>query len=286
MKFLKLNQMPALEFSSAGNLLNDNRFLHSDRCLNTFVLLIGNEGELYISQDGEQHVLSKDQFLILFPGLRHFGYRESEGLLNYYWCHFYIRGCDFRISEQDEPVSYAAFESGNFFLPEFGNCFSPNKIHLLFRQLIDTSRKPGAQHINDLFITLLLTELAYSVVQESAEKHNPVNPSINRITDYIMQNYNQPISIGMLAEKYGYNPNYLSTLFKKCTGMSPVTYINHVRIDVAKSLLLNSSNSIHSIANQVGFSDDKYFMKAFKTFENTTPTKYRNTYSDTHINSK
>jgi len=48
--------------------------------------------------------------------------------------------------------------------------------------------------------------------------------------------------------------------------------------------LLNSSFSISEIAKQVGFNDDKHFMKLFETFEDVTPTQYRNAYFIKNLN--
>ena len=273
------------EFCSAGNLVNDSGFLHGDRCLTTFVLLVGNEGDLYIAQGDQTHVLKKGKYLLLFPGLRHFGVRPSEGMLNYYWCHFYIaNSCPYTLEDMDHPISPEADPA--FCLPELGDCLSHEKTSLLFRQLIDVSRTPGTQRIKDLTITLILSDLAhnYALQKDEAEHLHNDSPIINKVVDFIKHNYAQPINIDLLSKRFNYNGSYLSMLFKKCTGVPLVTYINHTRIDAAKSLLLNSSNSVSCIASQVGFNDEKYFMRSFKAAEGTTPTRYRNLYSYMHIN--
>lgn len=279
MIFLKIQNQSKLKFSSAGNLVNNGGFLHIDRCLDTFVLLVVNTGELYISQNGELRTLRKNQYIVLYPGMRHFGFRPSDGNLNYYWCHFSIP------KENYALLNASAENEDHTLLPEYGECLAPEKVSLQFRHLIDLSLHTDTVHIKDLAISLLIAELMddYALHQQK-ENHGSNPPNIIRIVDYIEHNYTQNISTKTLSAKFGYNPNYLSMLFRKCIGLPLTHYINQVRINAAKSLLLNSSNTIKAIAMQVGYVDEKYFMKVFKTFEQTTPTRFRNLYAHTHTN--
>ena len=112
------------------------------------------------------------------------------------------------------------------------------------------------------------------------------NPCVERIMDYVAHNYHTRLSTTGLAQMVGYNPNYLSTLFKRSTGVSMTHFINQTRIDAAKELLLSSSYTVHSIASQVGFCDEKHFMKLFRQHEGMTASAYRNVYGKIHINSR
>lgn len=66
-----------LSFVSAGNLKNKDGFLHSDRQIDTFVLLFCKEGQLCIAQEERKYALSPNQYLLLFPGMRHYGYGKN-----------------------------------------------------------------------------------------------------------------------------------------------------------------------------------------------------------------
>ena len=118
------------------------------------------------------------------------------------------------------------------------------------------------------------------------KKAQQLGPNLTKIVEYIADHYALDMNVGKIAERFGYNPNYLSSTFKKATGQSLLRYIHQTRIDAAKILLLNSSNSIKFIAAQVGIDDEKYFMKLFRDYENTTPTKFRNMYFHNHINKR
>jgi YesN/AraC family two-component response regulator len=283
------------QFASAGNLINNGGFLHGDRCLDTFVLLVGNAGKLHIVQNNKEHTLCKDQFMILFPGYRHFGYKKSEEQLKYYWCHFYIKPEQYQIIQDNiptEPLTGTLSSHDSEYislLPEYGDCLHPERVHLQFRHLIDNSRtQPRLASMLDFSISLLVLEILHMYALSAEQKRSAQRMSAlsSSVIDYVNHNYTSNISVAQLANKMGYNANYLSTTFKKKTGYSLLHYINIKRINAAKDLLLNSSNSIKFIADQVGFSDEKHFMKLFRSMENTTPTKYRNAYLQNHVNTK
>ena len=87
-----------------------------------------------------------------------------------------------------------------------------------------------------------------------------------------------------MASQFNYNADYLTQIFKAQTGYCVCGYINLMRINEAKSLLINSDTKIADIAHMCGFSDEKYFMKQFKKFESVTPTQYRQSYFRMHFN--
>jgi YesN/AraC family two-component response regulator len=91
------------------------------------------------------------------------------------------------------------------------------------------------------------------------------------------------MSMGEIARIFSYNPDYLSTAFRKYTGCPLMKYISMVRISSAKKMLLNTGDEIKEIAYKVGFDDEKAFMKRFKQFEDITPTTYRQAFNRAKI---
>ncbi|MNY74541.1 HTH-type transcriptional activator RhaR [compost metagenome] len=69
--------------------------------------------------------------------------------------------------------------------------------------------------------------------------------------------------------------DYLSTVFRKKTGLTPVVYLQNIRIEQAKRLLLHSKLNVEEIAFQTGFADDAYFIKVFKRMVGQTPSSFR-----------
>lgn len=82
-------------------------------------------------------------------------------------------------------------------------------------------------------------------------------------------------SVQYFAEKVHLSANYLSDVLKKETGRSAKDHINDFLIKKAKSMLVNSGDSISEIAYALGFNYPHYFSRLFKTKTGVTPNKYR-----------
>lgn len=101
------------------------------------------------------------------------------------------------------------------------------------------------------------------------------NKGIQKVKSYIKDHYTEKIGLNDLAQHVGYNPSYLSTLFKKHEGVPPLDYLNITRINQAKIFLAASDFSISDIAMMVGFNSVSYFNHMFKSTVNQTPGEYR-----------
>ena len=281
-----------LSFIQAGNLVNGDSFKHSRRNLDFFVLLAGIEGTLYISQDDERYTLGPGEFMILMPGHAHEGYRSSEGRLSYFWCHFRA-GDTYQLVDESgvkqylESLERSGLPKDIYLLPEHGVFANTNRISLEFRQLIDFSmQKPYSNAMLDYAASLLAMDLTQEYLQQN-EKHTVMTRSFCSMIDlqeYIRLHYQEALSVPRLAEQFGYNSNYLSTVYKRATGESLIHYINQTRIAAAKTLLLDTKDSITTISSRVGYSDSKYFIRIFRQMTDMTPAMFRNVYFRKYIN--
>ena len=100
--------------------------------------------------------------------------------------------------------------------------------------------------------------------------------ALERALEHIRKNIYKDIPINELCEAAGVSRGVLFKLFANNVGMTPVHYINRLKIDLAKSYLESSPTmSIENIALEVGFASTSYFIETFKKYENITPAKYR-----------
>jgi len=99
--------------------------------------------------------------------------------------------------------------------------------------------------------------------------------AVYKVLEYIKTNYRQHMSLEEIAASTYLSKTYLSSLFKKETNYSISEYINIVRIERSKALLVEENISIIEIANLCGFEDQSYFTKVFKNIVGITPKKYR-----------
>lgn len=119
-----------------------------------------------------------------------------------------------------------------------------------------------------------MEELIEKLVKESSNNSNK-NVLLEKARNFIRQNYKQPISLQDVANYLERNPDYLSSLFKKETGSSFSEYLNNLRIKKAQHLLSSTSLYTYEVAEQVGYTDFRYFTKIFKKITGLTPSDYR-----------
>ncbi|MEK8129134.1 AraC family transcriptional regulator [Paenibacillus filicis] len=98
--------------------------------------------------------------------------------------------------------------------------------------------------------------------------------SLVEIREFMDQHYNEPLSIGQLAEMANISPKYFVDLFKKTYGQSAMDYITDLRINRAKRYLAESGDRLRDIALKVGYSDEFYFSRKFKKEVGMTPSDF------------
>ncbi|UNK19921.1 AraC family transcriptional regulator [Paenibacillus sp. N3/727] len=128
------------------------------------------------------------------------------------------------------------------------------------------------------FLHLIWAEIMNCATQPS--RLTVVEPQVQRtvkqMINYMTSQYAHPVSIEQMCVSLGYNRAYLSRIFKKETGISPVTYLLKLRIDQAKRLLRERPElSVEQISSSVGLTDPLYFSRQFKRFCGQSPTSYR-----------
>ena len=103
-------------------------------------------------------------------------------------------------------------------------------------------------------------------------KHSDV---VYKCIDYIKQNFDRKITLDDIAVYVSLSRSYLSKLFKDETGYSLFSYINHIRIEKSKELLLDDTISLVDVAGLCGFEDQSYFTKVFKKETGISPKRFR-----------
>ena len=108
------------------------------------------------------------------------------------------------------------------------------------------------------------------------EKTPQWHETVVKISDYIRSNLADPqLSVEMIAQKEGYSTNYIRTMFKTYVGVSITDTIRQQRIEMACSLLRNTTAPITEIAEQSGFTNRTSFFTTFKNAMGVTPNEYR-----------
>lgn len=95
------------------------------------------------------------------------------------------------------------------------------------------------------------------------------------ITSHINKHYDAKLTLETLAEVGHGSPYHLHRTFKKLTGLTPVEYIQQLRIKKAKEYLCHSTKTIANIGIEIGIPNQSYFITLFKKKTGQTPIEYR-----------
>ncbi|MDR0708506.1 MAG: response regulator [Spirochaetaceae bacterium] len=97
---------------------------------------------------------------------------------------------------------------------------------------------------------------------------------IDSVKRYVTENFHRPVSLNKAAEHLAISSGYLSSLFKRCTGLCFVDYVTRVKISEAEKLLLSGRYRVGEIAEMVGYEDAGYFSKIFRKITGFSPKEY------------
>ena len=101
---------------------------------------------------------------------------------------------------------------------------------------------------------------------------------IHKAMIYTREHMDQDLTLEDVLHLCGMSRSYFSRSFKKITGETYVTYLNNMRIQSAKSYLIETNQPVYWVATQVGYSDEHYFGRVFKDKTGKTPKQYREKY--------
>lgn len=104
------------------------------------------------------------------------------------------------------------------------------------------------------------------------------------LVDYVDHHFMNPMSEKELCLLLNITPQHLSRITRTCCGMTPIEYINHVRITKARAYLESTNLNGHEIAKRCGYENNNYFWKIFKKISGMTPGEYRKRYK--HMDTK
>lgn len=147
-------------------------------------------------------------------------------------------------------------------------------LNILLREV--QHKQSGYEVISRNIIEIIIAKIrrAKNVkVEKNAPKR--MNQSVAFVKHYMNQNFRDPITLDLLAKIGNINKYYLVHIFKENIGISPIGYLNEVRIKEAKALLENTDVTLAEIASISGFSSQSFFSQVFKRETGKTPSQYR-----------
>jgi AraC-like DNA-binding protein len=122
----------------------------------------------------------------------------------------------------------------------------------------------------------LINRIYCQLINSRNNAYSKSNEIFTKAVELILQHYKEPdFNVESLADRLNITTVHLRRVFSHNTSLSPINYINDIRLDQAKILLKTSNLTIGEIALSLGFTDQFHFSKSFKSSMGISPTEYR-----------
>lgn len=252
-------------------------------------LVIGGEG-VHHSQAGRQRLRFGDAIL-LRPGVWH-EYEDCEDLIVYNCCFSadLVRR-ELAWTREDPLLGYllwtgpfSAQRRGVLSTHLEGETLAEARRHLDgLRSLRD---QPLGRHRGDLigWLSLYLSCLARTVAERD-DLHEQTHPAVLDAMRLLEADPARQWTLTDLAQALHLAPGYLVRLFKSATGLPPMAYLSRHRVELAAVQLLHTDLPVSRIGESVGWPDQNYFARRFKSHFGLSASTYRQRFNTPKISS-
>lgn len=232
----------------------------------------GGQCEIYWREGGSQkkQPLKKGQFAVLPSQTPHMLYVPREGRCD-------ILNLELNLSDEgvrcgDLAAAGLNFLSGSTLFAE-DTASVGSTIKKLHEELGSAEFNAGSR----LQISALLAQLLVMIARVSRPNESDGSYIINKAMKFIEREYPNGISSRDVAQNMKLHPVYLERQFKKHTGRSVLEHINHLRVERAKQLILNTPLPLIDVGTECGFNTRQNFYETFKKYSGCSPSDYRRT---------
>ena len=223
--------------------------------------IVEGQGEFFVN--GASYLLKQGQGFLIEPDYLTTYTSDQEHPWTYVWLGFSgpeVKGILNTIGlSQDSPIFTCAPEQH---LEQY-------VMDMLEHNYATTSDLYRRQAMMLLFFSALAQTRREAVAEQSE------NAYVTQAIRYIQDCYHEPLRVEDIARYVGLNRSYLSTLFKKYTGLSPIKYLQTFRMTRAAHLLSLTQLPITAIAYSCGYQETESFHKIFKQYTGLSPKRYR-----------
>lgn len=131
-------------------------------------------------------------------------------------------------------------------------------------------------HSKDILTDTEMVAVFQEMIGDAKGLAQPTSLLVKQALVYLHQNYaDTALSRQLVAQAISVSPQHLDRIFREELNLSVTKYLNRFRIQRAKELLLQTPESITTIALRVGYNDAAYFNRVFRELENQSPGAYR-----------
>lgn len=237
-----------------------------EKGVNQYVLIYCMDGSGFYVVDGKRHEVKKNQYFILPKGKPH-EYGATEGHhWTIYWIHF--RGVAAHVFADGAATPQTIDVTIQSRISERINFFEEIMTTLQLGNSIEDLRYASSLLVH------FLASMRY-LGQFRRAKAGVGKDIVEQAIHYMRENIEQHITMDEVLRYVGYSQSHFSAVFKKKTGMSPLTYFNRLKVEHACHLLKTTDLKVNQICYKVGIEDALYFSRLFSKVMGMSPSEFR-----------
>jgi len=270
---LSINNTPSIQaqrlpfyIHGCGHFYANESYFTEREGLDNYLLIHTISGRGYLKYNDVSYNLEPNQSVIFYCGNSHLYQTASQTPWEFKWIHFNGSAVEEYYNIINEDSIKVVSIKDDLEISE-----NMDSIYRIINQdSILTDIKVCS------VLTNILTEVAVSKHSSLNNKnYNQHKVEIDKVLSFIQKTYDKKICTDDLAALVLISKYHFLRLFKASIGISPYEYLINYRINVSKSLLKTTNNSVTEISFLVGFSDVNNFIRYFKRLVGTTPNCYR-----------
>lgn len=240
---------------------------HSDSCNDGYEIIFALSSLGTCTVEGDEHILTAKSLLIIPPLSFHIQSYNPDQNIQGYSVKFVKSIIDESVIPMLDKIFSGANGKGRFYS---SGCIT-DAVSDIFRRFDDALLLPEEE--KRAFLKMLVNE---AVILLSAVEGIIISRTDNelgaRVAKFLNANIEKNISLDRLATRFFVSKYHLCRAFKKYSGTSVHSYINHKRIMYAKQLIESGENA-SAVAERVGFGDYSSFYRAYVKLVGKAPTK-------------
>ncbi len=286
----EINPHPRIVGTSGGqpNYIDPKRVIYDHE-----LMLFGSGGSFVLTfDDGRQYEFGSNTFVIIPPGQWH----VCRGIICEHvdrsWIHFDWTFDNRPVAELDmtyapaDPLPHLYHHAPDWVPSDLihGSIANPESAFSLHRRISErfnfskgARQKSSRALLLELLLQLLGDEQSEVSARPMDRKISPFNPfSIRDALDqYAQMSFGECPPIKLYLQDRGQSYDHQARTFKKSFGISPLQYVNSLRMEQAANLLHDTSMKVSEIAEQLGYDDLVYFGRIFKKIMGKSPQSWR-----------
>ena len=225
---------------------------------------------LFLSDTMEKQTRRGDLMLLKPEASYHYGLHPRSEDWFHLWSLFQPR------QHWSDLLQWDPLDDGILYL-SLGEGESCDRIEALFRDVIAMRKDPSAYRTELQYNRL--EELLIRALESRPDRAEPgVDARVKSACDFMLARLDSRIVVDDVADNCNLSPSRLAHLFKEQMGCGPKAWINNMRLQRARKLLLATDDSIAVIGSSVGFDDAAHFTRHFKKNVGCSPRQFRQSF--------